>query len=131
MPNNLLTISQLSKRCGLSAHTLRFYERARILRPATRVASGHRRYNEQDILWLEFVLRLKATGMPLLQIKRYADLRSRGDATLQSRLLMLEQHQQQLQTQIAKLVNCSQSLIQKIRLYKRQIAKAKSSRRSS
>jgi DNA-binding transcriptional MerR regulator len=128
MPKPLLTVSQLSIQCGLSAHTLRFYERSGILRPAARSKSGHRRYSEQDVLWLEFVMRLKATGMPLTQIKQYAALRSRGDSTLMPRMLMLEQHQQRLKQEIAVLIECSQKLGQKIRLYKQQLVKSERGR---
>lgn len=129
MPNKLLTISELSSHCGLSSHTLRFYERSKILQPISRASSGHRRYCEQDIRWLEFVMRLKSTGMPLAQIKQYAELRSRGDATLQARLRMLEMHQEKLHEEISKLTNSSNALMQKIRLYKQQIKKSGSSNR--
>ena len=68
-----LSISELSRRSGVSNHTLRYYEKAGVLAPTTRASNGHRRYLASDVAWLAFVLRLKATGMPLTDIKQYAD----------------------------------------------------------
>ena len=73
------TLAQLS---GVSAHTLRFYEAEGILKPAARGENGHRRYLPSDIQWLEFVLRLKQTGMPLAEIRQYAALRAEGETTV-------------------------------------------------
>lgn len=59
MTNNFISICELSRLSGLTAHTLRFYESACVLKPVVRAANGHRRYHSNDVLWLEFVLKLK------------------------------------------------------------------------
>jgi DNA-binding transcriptional MerR regulator len=104
---------------------LRFYEAKGILRPVGRSSSGHRQYRGADILWLEFVLRLKLTGMPLADIRRYADLRSRGATTLQARLTMLKLHRERLVTRIDELSTCARVLDDKMLTYRKMIAKSR------
>jgi DNA-binding transcriptional MerR regulator len=127
--SNVLSIGELAHRTGLTAHTIRFYESTGVLKPVGRASSGHRRYHADDIQWLEFVLRLKATGMPLAEIKRYAELRARGESTLSDRLALLELHRERLRTKLAELSNCAQALDDKIRLYTDLLSSAKTSTR--
>lgn len=126
--SNAISIGELSRLCGLSTHTLRFYEKQGILRPAGRANSGHRQYNREDVLWLDFVLRLKLTGMPLAEIRQYADLRAQGDATLQPRLTMLKLHREYLVTRIDELSKCVGALDEKIATYRKMIVKARAPR---
>lgn len=123
--NNAISIGELSRLSGLSPHTLRFYEAEGILKPAGRTANGHRQYHGEDVLWLEFILRLKLAGMPLAEIKRYAALRSQGEKTLQPRLAMLKLHRERLVTKMDELSECADVLDDKIRTYRKVIAKTK------
>lgn len=123
--SNVLSIGELSRLSGLSAHTIRFYEAAGVLKPAERASNGHRRYRSDDVLWLEFVLRLKLTGMPLAEIKQYALLRAQGESTLQPRLAMLKLHRERLVAKMAELSDCANALDEKIRTYRKMIAKAR------
>lgn len=124
MRHHAISIGELSRRSGLSPHTLRFYEAAGILKPAARSASGHRQYHDDDVRWLEFVLRLKLTGMPLADIKHYAALREQGETTLHARLAMLKHHRQRLVDRIDALLTCAGALDDKIRIYRERIAAA-------
>jgi DNA-binding transcriptional MerR regulator len=128
---NTYTISELAAACGLSVHTLRFYEKAGILQAVARAGNGHRRYQDSDRLWLEFVLRLKQTGMPLDQIRNYADLRAAGDASLEPRMQMLQQHRSQLLLELAALHANLEALEQKITLYQTQIKQRKANHAST
>ena len=121
---NAISIGQLARHSGLSTHTLRFYEAEGILHAAGRNASGHREYRSNDVLWLEFVLRLKHTGMPLAEIKRYATLRAEGDATLDARLAMLKLHRQRLANKIEELSTCASALDEKMHRYETMLAQA-------
>ena len=123
MTHPYLTIGDLSRLCGVSAHTLRFYEAEGILLPAARAPNGHRRYRQDDVRWLEFVLRLKVTGMPLAEIRAYAELRLRGDGTLAARLEMLKRHRERLARQIDMLTQSSRALDEKIDIYRSEIAR--------
>lgn len=127
--SNFISIGELSGLTGLSAHTLRFYEKAGILLPVGRAANGHRRYRSDDVLWLEFVLRLKHTGMSLADIRLYAQLRVRGEETLPARLAMLQLHQERLVARMAELEHCSSALDDKIRAYRKMIAAARKTKR--
>lgn len=122
--SNAISIGELSRMSGLSSHTLRFYEAEGILKPAERLANGHRRYHREDVLWLEFVLRLKLTGMPLAEIKQYAALREQGEKTLHPRLSMLKLHRQRLIAKINELSICADVLDEKIRTYGKMISKS-------
>jgi len=124
MTSHAIPIGTLSRLSGISAHTLRFYEKQGILRPVGRADNGHRRYRQQDLLWLEFVVRLKRTGMPLAQIRAYADLRAAGDGSLQARLAMLERHRERLAATIDELNACAGALADKITLYQGMILQA-------
>lgn len=123
--SNFISIGDLSRLTGLSTHTLRFYESAGVLKPIGRAPNGHRRYHNDDVLWLEFVLRLKLTGMPLAEIKQYAQLRAQGEMTLLSRLTMLKLHRERLVAKMAELSECASVLDAKIRTYRQTIAKPK------
>ncbi len=114
---------------GLSAHALRYYEKAGILQPADRAPSGHRRYHAEDVAWLEFVLRLKATGMPLAEIRRYAELRAAGSRSLRTRLAMLQGHRQRLRAHMADLSRNLAALEEKIRAYRKMIATGRHERK--
>ena len=91
-----MNIAEFARRCGLSAHTLRYYERIGLLGRVTRAANGHRRFGERDVEWVAFLHRLRATGMGIQGMQRYAALRARGDATLAERQTMLRDHANRL-----------------------------------
>lgn len=116
-----ISISELSRQSGVSSHTLRYYEKAGVLAPATRASNGHRRYLASDIAWLAFVLRLKVTGMALAEIKRYAELRSRGDMTVPQRLAVLELHRKSLVVRIQELSHNLAALDDKIGVYRQAL----------
>ena len=98
-----LTIQQVAQRTGLSIDTLRYYERIGLIEPIGRAESGHRRYTQKDLNWIDLLLHLRKTGMPRAQMVRFAQLGRQGSATLTERRLMLEQHQQALQQRMQEL----------------------------
>jgi DNA-binding transcriptional MerR regulator len=98
-----LTIQQVAQLTGLSTHTLRYYERAGLLGPVGRAANGHRRYATADLAWLEFLTRLRATGMPICQMQEFAALRRCGAETIRARRLLLEAHRLAVQEHIRAL----------------------------
>src|SRR5262245_62759344 len=87
-----LSIAEAAESSGLSAHTLRYYERAGLLEPVGRNGSGHRRYRQTDLELIAFLVKLRATGMPIREVRRYAELMRGGDATNADRLALLEAH---------------------------------------
>ncbi|MCI0919674.1 MerR family transcriptional regulator [Pseudomonas stutzeri] len=115
-----LSIQQFAARTGLSADTLRYYEKIGLLRHVARDASGFRVYGPRDLEWVTFVLRLKDTGMPLEDITRYADLREQGETTLAARQALLEAHAARLQARLQRDQEHLDALQAKIELYRRQ-----------
>ncbi|MFM9842080.1 MAG: MerR family transcriptional regulator [Dongiaceae bacterium] len=113
-----LTIREMAARSGLSAYTLRYYERAGLIRQVSRHGGGHRRYSADDAAWLEFLQRLRATGMPIRQMKRFADLRYQGDGTAAARREMLEVHKAAVTGRIAALSESLRLLAGKIAHYR-------------
>ncbi len=87
-----MNIAEFAKRCGLTPHTLRYYERIGLLGAVTRQANGHRTFGPRDVEWVEFLHRLRSTGMGISEMLRYAELRARGDSTLAERQAMLVRH---------------------------------------
>ena len=114
------SIGEFSKVTGLGIHTLRYYEHEGLIIPL-RNSSNRRRYSEKDIAWIAFIKRLKATGMPIKEIKKYAALRAKGDATLSERMEMLVQHRQSLNEQIRQLQEHEAMLDEKIAFYRQEI----------
>ena len=108
------TIQEVVAHTGLSVHALRYYERTGLLPPVDRVASGHRRYTADDLNWLAFLLRLRATGMSIRQMRAYADLRRQGDTTASARLALLEAHHQQVREHMRELEHHLAALEQKM-----------------
>ncbi len=76
-----MNIKIISEKTGLSDHTLRYYEKIGIIFDVHRKSNGHRDYNDSHIEWIEFVKKMKATGMPVAKIKEYAYLVEKGDTT--------------------------------------------------
>ncbi|MGE4405183.1 MerR family transcriptional regulator [Pseudomonas sp.] len=115
-----LSIQQFATRTGLSADTLRYYEKIGLLRQVARDASGYRVYGPRDLEWVGFILRLKDTGMALDDIIRYADLREHGETTLAARQALLETHAAKLRARLARDSEHLAALQAKIELYRRQ-----------
>jgi DNA-binding transcriptional MerR regulator len=109
-----LTIKQVAQHTGLSIDTLRYYERIGLLEPIGRARSGHRRYTEHDLAWIDLIMRLRETGMPLAEMARFAQLRRQGVATLTERRLMLEHHQRVLEAHMQDLAQHLAALQSKI-----------------
>ena len=114
------SIGEFSKLTGLSIHTLRYYEYEQLIVPM-RNKNNIRRYSDKDLAWIDFIKRLKDTGMPIKKIKEYAKLRSKGDITLSKRMEMLIQHYGFLEKQISILQEHKEKLDQKIKYYQVQI----------
>jgi DNA-binding transcriptional MerR regulator len=118
MQNSGYTIRSMAERCGMTAHTLRYYERVGLIQPVGRARNGHRRYSEADEAWLHFLHCMRATSMPIREMQRYAELRELGDATSLQRRKILEDHQTGIAAQIVELQQAHALLTHKIANYK-------------
>jgi DNA-binding transcriptional MerR regulator len=89
------TIGEAAEKCGLSQHTLRWYERIGLLDPVDRGGDGRRRSSDGDLDWLSLLTKLRATGMPVREMLRCAEL-VRSSAGHQERAELLRRHRMQV-----------------------------------
>jgi DNA-binding transcriptional MerR regulator len=118
LPTRPLSISEAAEASGLSAYTLRYYERAGLLEPVSRDESGHRRYRETDLQQITFLTKLRATGMPIREVRRYAELMKAGEATNEERLALLEAHRDVVLAGLEETARSLELIEWKINLYR-------------
>ncbi|MFJ4953176.1 MerR family transcriptional regulator [Streptomyces sp. NPDC088760] len=113
-----LSIGQVAERTGLSVHALRFYEREGLfLDPVRRGPGGRRVYSEDDVDWLTVCIILRASGMPLPALRRYADLVREGAGNEQERLALMREHQARVATEIGRLNQSLDLIGHKVAIY--------------
>lgn len=113
-----LTPAEMAARTGVTIDTLRYYEREGLLDNVARAESGHRRYSEEDALWVEVLRCLRDTGMTIEQLRYYCELGNQGDHTKPERLRMLTDHRTLVETQIAERHAALKLIDHKIGFYK-------------
>lgn len=103
-PDQSYTVQQAAKLTGLSEHTLRYYERAGLLRPVRRQERNrHRRYSAEDLARLSTLACLRAAGMPLDQMRRYFELMEQGAAAAPLQRQMLSEQRRVLEERMTSL----------------------------
>lgn len=126
MPVVGLTIAEAAETLGLTSDTLRYYEKdGLLLRPVPRSSSGHRRYDEDDVRWIVLVTRLRATGMPIRDVRRYADLVRAGDGNELQRLELLQAHREQVLQQLAEVTSHLGAIDHKIGIYEDRLRRSR------
>lgn len=113
-----LTIQEAAQRTGLTAHTLRYYERIGLVWEVDRDGAGHRRYTEDDVGWVLLLTRLRATGMRVRDMLRYAELARNGPGTFGARCELLEEQRERVVARIAELQTDLDLLNYKISAYR-------------
>jgi DNA-binding transcriptional MerR regulator len=113
-----MTVAEAAAEAGVTAHTLRYYERAGLLARVERNGSGHRDFTGEDIEWVVMVTRLRATGMPIRAIREYAELVRAGEGNEEQRLALLEAHRERVLEQLAKIERNLELVDYKIGLYR-------------
>ncbi len=113
-----LTVGEAAAHVGLSVHTLRWYEQEGLVSPIGRDAVGRRRYSPGDIDWLQLLICLRGTGMPVREMRRYAELVRSGPDTVQERLRLFEEHRDRVLERIADLHRDLDAINVKIQIYR-------------
>ena len=111
------SIQGAASETGLSADTLRYYERIGVLPGIARTRSGHRRFSEGDIGWIKLVQCLRATGMSIEELHRYAMLMQEGDSTAEERLQLLVEHRARIKHDLQELETALELVERKIAGY--------------
>jgi DNA-binding transcriptional MerR regulator len=122
-PEAGISIAEAARRTGVSVHTLRYYERAGlVITPVDRTTGGRRRYRQIDIDWIIICTKLRATGMPIKTIRRYAELVSAGRGNERERLAVLEAHRADVAAQLAEVQENLKLIDHKIDVYRGRLA---------
>jgi DNA-binding transcriptional MerR regulator len=113
------SIQIMASRCGMTAHTLRYYERVGLIQPVRRGQGGQRRYSDQDEEWLKFLKSMRATHMSIREMRRYAALREGGKNGVDEQRRILENHRASLEARMADLQNARALLTDRIEQFAR------------
>lgn len=115
------SVSEAVTETGLSAHTLRYYEKEMLLYEVPRDSGGRRYYTRELIDALKFISALRATGMPINGIKDYIALYRRGEGTASQRMGLLQSHEEHVQAQLRETRASLNMIRRKIALYQTQL----------
>lgn len=116
-----MNIKAASQATGLSADTIRYYERIGLLPPVTRTRSGIRDFTERDLRILEFVSYFRKSGMGVEALVDYMSLVQEGEDNIPARLAILEEERERLEAKLAQLTQALERLNFKIDNYQSKI----------
>ncbi len=116
-----MKIQEVSERYGLSADTLRYYERIGLIPTVNRTESGIRDYNELDIRRVDFIKCMRSAGLPLEVLIDYMSLVQQGDSTIETRKEILREQRALLAARIAEMQKTLDLLDHKIQVYENAI----------
>lgn len=115
----LMTITEVSKKYGLSADTLRYYERVGLIPTVNRNKSGIRDYTQEDCNWVEFIKCMRGAGLPIEVLIDYVTMFQQGDSTIDERKALLIDQRRALAEKIEEMNETLERLDYKIDLYEK------------
>lgn len=118
-----MKIAEVSERYGLSADTLRYYERVGLIPPVTRNDGGIRDYNELDLRRVEFIKCMRSAGLPVEVLIEYVGLVQQGDATIEARKEILQEQRELLLARMQEMQKTLDILDRKIEVYENAVLK--------
>lgn len=118
-----MKIAEVSEQYGLSADTLRYYERVGLIPPVNRTESGIRDYNELDLRRVDFVKCMRGAGLPVEVLVEYVGLVQQGDGTIEDRKEILKNQREQLAARMEEMQKTLDLLDHKIEVYEKAILK--------
>ena len=113
----MYTIRDVSEKTGLSAHTLRYYEKEGLLSSVERTPGGFRQYTDEDLEALGLICCLKTTGMNLREIARFVHLAQEGDKTLKERVALLREHRESVIARMNEMREYLDKVTRKLEYY--------------
>ena len=112
------SITEVAKKFGMTAHTLRYYDKEGLMPYVERSSSGIRKFKDRDFEWLNIINCLKASGVPVKKIKEFVDWCMEGDNTIEKRLEFLQNHKKDVENQLSELNKHMEMIDYKIGYYK-------------
>jgi DNA-binding transcriptional MerR regulator len=119
----MMKIAEVSERYGISADTLRYYERIGLVPTVHRNESGIRDYSEIDLKRVEFIKCMRSAGLPIEVLIEYVGLVQQGDATIAARKEILQEQRAQLAARMAEMQKTLELLDYKISVYENTVLK--------
>ena len=113
----MYSIQEVCEKTGLTAHTLRYYEKEELLTSVARSAGGFRQYSDEDLECLGLICCLKNTGMPLQEIARFIQLAHEGDFTLEERAELLKDHREKLIARMEEMKRYLEKITWKVNFF--------------
>ena len=110
-------IKEAAEKIGLPTHTLRYYEQEGLLPFIKRDENGNRIFNEADLLWLELIVCLRKTDIPLSELRAIVELTKEGDSTASQRKQIFEKHKEKMMEKKRDLDNAFIKIDSKIEYY--------------
>ena len=118
----MYSIHEVCERTGLSAHTLRYYEKEKLLPNVRRSPGGFRQYTEEDMEALGMICCLKNTGMSLQDISRFMTLAREGDQTLRERCELLKKHRDSVLKRMEEMQRYLDKVTWKVNFFTEKLA---------
>ena len=116
-----MTISEVSKQYGVSADTLRYYERIGLIPPVPRI-NGARNYDASSLSWVELMKCMRSAGVGIEALMEYARLFQQGEETLEARKALLVEQRRQMLARMEDMQRSLERLNQKIENYEQGLA---------
>ncbi len=117
----MYSIQDVSEKTGLSAHTLRYYEKEGLIPGVGRSQGGFRQYTDEDLERLGLIRCLKNTGMSIQEIARFVQLAQEGDHTLEERVELLRKHREQVIDRMAEMQKHLDKVTWKLNFYSEKL----------
>lgn len=114
----MYTVKEVSEILGISAHTIRYYDKEHLFPYVTRGKNGERLFSQEDLLWVQLVQGLRKTDMPLAEIRRYGDLCKEGDSTIPERYKMMIDQKRKIETDLEEMKKRLEIVEYKVKFYK-------------
>lgn len=124
MNGKSLSIQDMAKQSGVSAHTLRYYERIGLLGPVPRSANGHRLFSADDVGWVQLLVCLRETGMNIQDMLRFASVDGPNLSVAERRLALLEAHQEAVRARQRAVDEYLQRIEGKLAYYRAELIAA-------
>ena len=113
----MYTVKQVADKMGISAYTLRFYDKEGLFPHISRDANNMRLFSEQDLEWVNTVQCLRETGMPLAEVKAFIQLCLLGDSTVPTRYQLLQNQVHKAQQELEAMEKRISTLRRKLEYY--------------
>jgi DNA-binding transcriptional MerR regulator len=118
-----MKIAEVSEKYGISADTLRYYERVGLIPPVHRNDGGIRDYDELDLRRVDFIKCMRGAGLPIEVLIEYMDLVQQGDQTVEARREILVEQRAQLAARMEEMQKTLDRLNYKIEVYEKALLK--------